>query len=227
MTVGAEPKKLAALALLVVAAGVIVYQQFFSEPGAPAAAAPARSQQPSGASRGIAEEILDGRSTPKPKAQRTGNDFKPSLKPSKPGEGPDPVKLDPTLRVDLLAKVRGVEYQTVDRNLFQFAAPKPKVAPQQAEAVKPAPPPKPISNDPAAPPPKAPPPPITLKYFGYANRPGDARRRALLMDGEEIFIAVEGQLIKKRYKVVRIGVNSIVMEDMEFQSQQTLPLQEG
>ena len=135
--------------------------------------------------------------------------------------------MDPTLRVDLLAKVRGVEYQTVDRNLFQFAAPKPKTSPQQAEAVKPAPPPKPNSNDPAAPPPKAPPPPITLKYFGYANRPGDARRRALLMDGEEIFIAVEGQLIKKRYKVVRIGVNSIVMEDMEFQSQQTLPLQEG
>ena len=47
------------------------------------------------------------------------------------------------------------------------------------------------------------------------------------MDGEDIVVAAEGEVIKKRYRVVRVGINSIVMEDMEFRSQQTLPLQES
>ena len=34
------------------------------------------------------------------------------------------------------------------------------------------------------------------------------------------------EVIKRRYRVVRIGVNSLVVEDIEFKSEQTLPLQE-
>ena len=70
-------------------------------------------------------------------------------------------------------------------------------------------------------------PPINMKYFGYVNRPGDSRRRAFLMDGEDIVVAVEGEVIKKRYKVIRVGLNSIVVEDLDFKAQQTLPLQES
>ena len=33
-------------------------------------------------------------------------------------------------------------------------------------------------------------------------------------------------MVKRRYKVVRIGVNSVVMEDTQFSNTQTLPLQE-
>jgi hypothetical protein len=46
------------------------------------------------------------------------------------------------------------------------------------------------------------------------------------MEGEDIFVAHEGELVKKRYKVVRIGVNSAIIEDTQFGSQQTLPLEE-
>ena len=36
-----------------------------------------------------------------------------------------------------------------------------------------------------------------------------------------------GELVKKRYKVVRIGVNSVVVEDTQFKNhQQTLVLQQ-
>ncbi len=47
------------------------------------------------------------------------------------------------------------------------------------------------------------------------------------MDGEDIVIAAEGDMIKKRYKIVRIGINSAVVEDTQFKSnnQQTLPLE--
>jgi hypothetical protein len=69
-------------------------------------------------------------------------------------------------------------------------------------------------------------PPIPLKYYGYANpRATTTRRRAFFLDGEDIIIAGEGELIKKRYKLVKIGVNSVTMEDTQFNNdQQTLPL---
>jgi hypothetical protein len=43
---------------------------------------------------------------------------------------------------------------------------------------------------------------------------------------EEIFIGEEGSLIAKRYKIVRIGVNSIELEDIQSKQSQQLPLQE-
>ena len=39
-------------------------------------------------------------------------------------------------------------------------------------------------------------------------------------------MAGEGELIRKRYKVVRIGTNSAVVEDTEHNHRQTLPLVE-
>lgn len=39
-------------------------------------------------------------------------------------------------------------------------------------------------------------------------------------------MAAEGDTVKDRYKVVRFGVNSVVMEDTANQNQQTLPLVE-
>ena len=42
----------------------------------------------------------------------------------------------------------------------------------------------------------------------------------------EISVAAEGDTVKKRYRVVRIGVNSVLMEDTESKRQQSLPLTE-
>ena len=49
---------------------------------------------------------------------------------------------------------------------------------------------------------------------------------AFFLDGDEISVAAEGDTVKKRYRVVRIGVNSVLMEDMESKRQQSLPLTE-
>ena len=83
--------------------------------------------------------------------------------------------------------------------------------------------PKPQPPGPPAPPP---PPPITLKYYGYSSARGDNRKHAFFLDGDDILVAAEGETVKKRYRVVRIGVNSVVMEDTQFKHEQTLPLQE-
>jgi hypothetical protein len=45
------------------------------------------------------------------------------------------------------------------------------------------------------------------------------------MDGDEIYVAAEGEMVKKRYRVVRIDANSVIMEDTQFKNnRQTLPL---
>ena len=145
----------------------------------------------------------------------------------------DTSTIDPRLRLDLLAKVQAVELTPAERNLFQFgAAPPPPTDPGQiipktpaqikAEQAR-------LSQVQAAqqaasgPPP---PPPITLKYYGYTAQRADGRKRAFFLDGDDIFVAAEGELIKKRYKVVRIGVNSVEVEDTQFNHTQMLPLTE-
>lgn len=125
--------------------------------------------------------------------------------------------LDPTIRMDLLEKVAKVKYEGVSRNIFQFYTP---------------PPPKPVVNPivaaaaPQAPlQPVAPPQPtIALKFYGMSGHPGTAEKKAFLTDGEEIFIGQEGDVVAKRYKIVRIGMNSLEWEDMQTHQHGQLPL---
>ena len=56
---------------------------------------------------------------------------------------------------------------------------------------------------------------------------GDApngARRAFLLHGEDVFLASDGDIVQRRYKVISIGANSIVVEDMANNNRQTLPL---
>lgn len=132
--------------------------------------------------------------------------------------------LDPTLREDLLERSRQVEYSGSSRNIFQTYTPPPPPAPP----APPPPPPAPVA-DPATrpgPPPTPPPPPISLKFYGVASPPGSGEKKAFLSDGEEIIIAKEGEVVARFYKVIRIGVNSIELEDSRSQKKQSLPLVE-
>ena len=161
---------------------------------------------------------------------RAGAEFRPRLRSNRPEDRIDPGKVDPTLRLDLLAKVQGVAPEGGSRNLFQFGSaalvvpltPMPKApkvvvnGPVQAALPPPNPGPPPV--------PQA--PPIPLKYYGFTNAKGEQRKRAFFLDGEDIIVAREGDTVKSRYKVVRIGVNSIEMEDTQFKSKQTLPLEQ-
>jgi hypothetical protein len=139
--------------------------------------------------------------------------------------------VDPTLRLDLLAKVQAVSLEGGARNVFQFSTPPPPPAPKGPEPkIVPKTPAQiaqeALAKPPAGPPVKPPPPPINLKYYGYSTVKTDGHKTAFFLDGEDILVGAEGETLKRRYKVVRIGVNSVVMEDTESKSQQTLPLAE-
>jgi hypothetical protein len=167
-------------------------------------------------------------------AGRVAGDFRPKLRDPRPENRPDLTKIDPTIKLMLLARVQNVAMEGGARNIFQFGAaapvapatplPKvPKIIPgQQVSAAKP---PAPVN---AGPPPEPTAPPIPFKYYGYSNVKGEARKRAFFLDGEDVIVAWEGDMIKNRYKVVHVGLRSVEMEDTQFKNnrKQQLPLAE-
>ena len=231
---GAEPLKVAILGgLLVVAAGVYWFNSTPEGPATapvPAAATPAiptrapasaASVTPGSGPRGAS------RSASRSTTRSSIDDFRPSLKLP---EGVDVSRIDPALRLDLLAKVQNVEASGGSRSLFEFSQAPPPAPPKvkpivPGPAVAPPEPPKPVEIT-SAEPVKPPPPPIALKFYGYAGTTRGGARRAFFLDGEDIFVAAENELVRNRYKIVRIGVNSAVVEDTTNQNQQTLPLVE-
>lgn len=172
-------------------------------------------------------------------ARASVREFKPVLKSSRPDQRIDTTNVDPTLQLPLLARLKGVPILGGQRNLFALNSeptgprqpdppkiiPKPRVdwtkRPVQGPMEKPPPPPPP------APPVKPAPPPITFKYFGYVGGAKPGAKKAFFLDGEEILVGGEGDVLKKRYKVIRVGLNSVVVRDLQFEGDQTLPLEEG
>jgi hypothetical protein len=130
--------------------------------------------------------------------------------------------LDPTLQLQLLAATEAIKYQGSGRNIFVSQAevvviPKPLgtgTAGKQDEKMfqVPAPPP---------------PPPIPLKFFGFASRPGEPKK-VFLIKGDDTFIAGEGEIVDRRYKVVRISPTSVEIQDVVGSGPpQSVPLTQG
>ena len=75
-------------------------------------------------------------------------------------------------------------------------------------------------------PPPAPPPPIDLKFYGYAT-PAGGTKRIFLAQGEDVFIAREGDIVDRRYKVVRISGTAVEILDVLSNNRQSIPLNQG
>jgi hypothetical protein len=124
--------------------------------------------------------------------------------------------VDPTLRLDLLAAARDVKYQGASRNIFEVYTPPPPPAP-----------PRPAAPPVTPPPPAAPKPPdIPLKFYGFAQPSGSNIKQAFLTNGDDILIANEGDVVAKYYKINRIGVSSMELEDIRTKKAELIPLEE-
>jgi len=135
---------------------------------------------------------------------------------------PRPENLDPTLRLDLLAASEQTQYEGNGRNIFVSQAepvemPKPivPVSPDQAAGD--------VYKTPAPPPPT----PIPLKFFGFASKPGEPKK-IFLSQGEDVWVAGEGEIVNRRYKVIRITPTSVEMQDVVNSGpSQSIPLTQG
>jgi hypothetical protein len=239
MKIGTEDKKkLGALGALFLVLGYLLYSNVFSSPSsAPPSAA--RTNPVAAAPPALASPAIDTPS--RPAASRAPNrnrsdEFLPKLRSKRPEDQIDPNTVDPTLRLDLLAKLQEVGPAGSGRNLFTMGPPPPPPAP-----------PKPVGPEPKIalghgfigptaiyippPPPPAPPPPlpaITFKYYGFSTVRKDGKKAAffLSMSGEEIFIKAVGDMVDQNYKLLSIGLTSAVVEDKQSKRTQTVPLAE-
>jgi|HubBroStandDraft_6_1064221.scaffolds.fasta_scaffold651745_2 hypothetical protein len=238
MNLGATKKReMYILGGLLLVGGYLFYSNVLSGPSSPEPSRPSRAAAPGVAKTSKKGPVFTDRAsdaeTPTSSRRsagsvRTSEEFRPSMK-HRPEEHLDPMSIDPTLHKELLAKVQAVTIEGGRRNLFSIGT--PPLPPEPVVAVKgPTQTAKMIGPEPPPPPPpkpaEPPPPPINLKYYGYSSARGDNRKHAFFLDGDDILVAAEGETVKKRYRVVRIGVNSVVMEDTQFKHEQTLPLQE-
>lgn len=249
-SVGAEPKKVALLAGIVILAGVVYWFENRTPGGdtvsasmtpasvsvtpAPAAPSPAvASPAPSrttDAPSPVLQRRYPGRTSLGDDSEM--GDFHPTLKVK---EDTDLSKVDPRIRLDLLAKVRAVPMEGGSSSLFEFG--KPPAPPAPKVEIKPTsvpPPPVTVSKldtGKPKPPPTPPPTPVPFKYYGYAGKSADGQlQEGFFLEGDrtagDIYPVQEGQTLQNRYKIVRIGVRSAVVEDTVDHHQQTLPILE-
>jgi hypothetical protein len=236
MKLGAEDKKkvrmLGVLGVILLGA---MYYAFFSGPSVPSSApATAVRPNPDAALPAIA-------TAPEPQAVRApgrsssrGDEFHPVLRSKRPEDRIDPTSIDPTLKLDLLARLQEVPPAGGGRNLFQFGTAPPKELPKGPEPkvavarligppligpadLLPKPPVK------AAEPPPA---PFSPKYYGLATSAANGRKRAFFLDGEDIIIRSEGETVKGQFRLVRIGATQVVVEDTSTKREQTVKIVE-
>ena len=170
--------------------------------------------------------MFTGSSTPASDAQAAAPSLThtPTPRKGKPGKKVKVENLDPTLRLDLLAASEKTQYQGNGRNIFVSQAediPKP-LAPGHTDPKK--------TEDPGpgyqAPTPPAP-PPIPLKFYGFASRPGEPKKIFLKLN-DDVFVAGEGEIVDRRYKVVRITNTFVEIQDVVNSGPpQNIPLTQG
>ncbi len=118
---------------------------------------------------------------------------------------------EPQLRIDLLQKLRALEYTGSHRNIFIAAPP---------------PPPPTVASKPTGPLPPPLPPPLQIpaEYFGYATQPHAGRRVAFLTSGDDVLLVAEGDTFLNRFRLVRVGNDSLDVQEISTGRRATLTM---
>jgi hypothetical protein len=166
-----------------------------------------------------------GSSTPSSSAQAAASSptRASSRSGTKGGKKPRVENLDPTLRLDLLASSEQTLYEGNGRNIFVSQAedvviPKPGSTGVTDTQIA-------IKGYQTPTIPQA--PPIPLRFYGFASSAGEPKKIFLKL-GEDVFVAGEGEIVDRRYKVIRISPTSVEIQDVVNSGPpQSIPLTQG
>jgi hypothetical protein len=152
----------------------------------------------------------------------------------RPSTSPGPQTSNPGRAPQQAAGEKALDPRELDVKLKQLEAEPPQVGDTernpfrfQPKAPPPPPPEKPGARKPepfpevAAPTGPPPPPPIPLKFIGVTEAPG-VGKIAALTDCKHTVQGVEGEVIEGRYRIVKIGVESLIIENIDGTGQTTL-----
>lgn len=139
--------------------------------------------------------------------------------------------LPPVPRVDLARIDRPrPDVQAGRRDLFQFGAPvgDERDEVEEVEPVAPPvviPPPPPAGDEGGAALAAAPSlPPLNLKYIGSVENKAGVKVAVLLTDRREVLTGQAGQVVANRYRIARIGIESVDLEDVASGQSRRVPL---
>jgi hypothetical protein len=205
MKIGTEDKKKLTIAAVVGTIGLGCIFYIYSELSVPSAPKPTAAPVPTVTTTPVASASVAS----KTKAA-TGNVV---------GSQTAALQLDPTLRMGPMLVTEALVYSGTGRNIFSQTSVQVEI-PKAVAPARPKGPVAPVYVAPAGPPP---PPPIDLKFFGTATSK-DGSRQVFLLHGEDVFLASAGDIVQRRYKVISVTANSVMVEDMTNSNRQTLPL---
>jgi hypothetical protein len=126
---------------------------------------------------------------------------------------------DPSLRLDLLERIQKEGYKGQRRNIFSAEPLPPPVDVLAARRAE--------QQGPVVPPP---PPPVTVPatFYGIVTDPAMGNRRACFSTNDgNIYIVAEGSTLLNQFRVVKIGNNTVEVEELSSGRTTTLTLPEG
>jgi hypothetical protein len=195
---------------------VFAYNSFFGGSPNPAAT-PTPGSEPAVTRSSNSQVETESSSSPVSNA-RTGQGAAPGIAAKMMAS--TSASLDPTLDESAMLRTESLVYSGTGRNIFSSISAPVMVIPSNVPkarpgVVLPVMPPMPVGPPP--------PPPINLKFFGTAVRL-NGKRQAFLLEGENVYLASEGDIVARKYRIVSISTSNIAVEDLVNNDTQLLPL---
>jgi hypothetical protein len=123
----------------------------------------------------------------------------------------------PRIGLDRLGRRPG-QLAPGDRDLFDYGAPPPTpVPPPTLAPVITLPTPEPLPTP-------TPPPPLTVKYMGSVDNGKGIQVALFVTDRKEVLAGQVGETVMNRFRVMKIGYESVDVQQLGFDQVQRLPL---
>jgi hypothetical protein len=152
----------------------------------------------------------------------------PQLSLARPGPAARPPAVEDVPRIDLARlKQPGSATEAGRRDLFAFGEEGPRPG-ERAGELPPTPPPAALRTPPpaesaAAAALAAGPPPFNVKYVGSVESKQGVRAAILLTDKKEILVGQQGDVVANRLRIVKIGYESVDVQDVGSEHVRRIP----
>lgn len=113
---------------------------------------------------------------------------------------------------------RGEQVQVGDRDIFGYGAPPPTPEPPPTQ------PPEPTLPTPEPLPTPTPLPPLAVKYMGSVENGRGVKVALFVTEKKEVLAGQVGETVMNRFRVMKIGFESVDVQQVGFDQVQRLPL---
>lgn len=127
---------------------------------------------------------------------------------------------NPALKLELLERLKKLQYEGSHRNIFSSVAPPPPsaaIAPAGNSVVPP-----PVAPAPSGPAPLV----VPATFYGFVTDVPSGIRRAFFMEGENVYVIGVGETLLGRYRLLQIGNSSVELEEISTGRRATLTMEE-